>query len=448
MGSQAVQDGGCGDACPEGRQHEEEPGHLGAKHAVSRRALGIPSLAQPECPAGTGSCGVTMADASELAPRGCLSGSEHLGGIECLEPVGSQTEEVQCAALSLGHLGPQRPEELVIPNNGDGLCFVLSQIMLDNPASYCYANAAVMATLWGFGAMTHFEWSMSALLSASMIAAENLVTLIPSLFADWNGDGPADASEFALHFLTWCQPQCLLGTWSRRLDNGEEKAQKFDQGALTNPLTLQNETAARHVTLQFLLDAWTKEHGMCAGLDKESSLLCLHIDRFFLDSAGNRGKFCFQVDIGPCLVPLFNSDGLDTTTMEYIPVSMVIHAGDAHAGHYRALMRMHSGHTVDEDEARQDSVWAYTDDNVPAEILTSKSPGSTLLQNVVLIWMVRKPHVNLWRSLHTPADWPLFIRELKKWQHEQIHLRDLAQRNDTSVGNDPMAAILAALPAL
>ena len=50
------------------------------------------------------------------------------------------------------------------------------------------------------------------------------MALLPGLFANWNGDGPADASEYVLHFLTWCQPQCLLGTWSRRLDNGEEKA--------------------------------------------------------------------------------------------------------------------------------------------------------------------------------------------------------------------------------
>ena len=144
---------------------------------------------------------------------------------------------------------------------------------------------------------------------------------------------------------------------------------KKHTGKLNVPITVQNDTSARHVTLQSLLDTWAKEHGMCAGLDQESSMLCLHIDRFFLGSAGHRQKFCFQVDVGHCHIPLFHADGMTYALQEYVPVSMILHAGDATAGHYRALLRLHSGHTVDDDAARHDSVWVYTDDNVPAEVL-------------------------------------------------------------------------------
>ena len=202
------------------------------------------------------------------------------------------------------------------------------------------------------------------------------------------------------------------------------------------------------MTLQSLLDAWTKEHGMCAGLDQESTLLCLHIDRFFLDSAGHRQKFCFQVDVGHCHMPLFQADDMTYTMLEFVPVSMILHAGDANAGHYRALLRMRPGRTVDEDAARHDTVWAYTDDNVPAEVLPTKTPGPDLLQNVVIVWMVLKTHVHLWKSLHTPADWPLFLRELKTWQHSQCAVSEPAQMPSPSAPDDPMAALLAALPAL
>ena len=42
-------------------------------------------------------------------------------------------------------------------------------------------------------------------------------------------------------------------------------------------------------------------------------MLCLHLDRFFFD-------------------------GLTSQMQEYVRVSMIVHAGDANAGHYRALL--------------------------------------------------------------------------------------------------------------
>ena len=163
------------------------------------------------------------------------------------------------------------------------------------------------------------QTDLAALLNVSFIASESLLTLLPSLFVNWNGD----AAEFVLHFMTWCQPTCLSGTWSRRLDQGDEKAQRFDTGTLHVPITLQNDSASRKLTLQSLIDTWTKEHGMCAGLDQKSSMLCLHLDRFFLDSSGRRQKFGFQVDLGHCRIPLFDSDGFTSQLQEYVPVSMI-----------------------------------------------------------------------------------------------------------------------------
>ena len=266
------------------------------------------------------------------------------------------------------------------------------------------------------------------------------------------GMGMDQLMPLSLYYTSWLgvsrNPCLALGHVTRRLDSGEEKAQIFDAGKLRAPITLQNDTSARHVTLQSLLDAWTKEHGMRAGLDQESSMLRLHIDRFFLDSAGHRQKFCFQVDVGHRHTPLFNADGMTYTMLEYVPVSMILHAGDANAGHYRALLCMHSGHTVDEDAARHDSVWAYTDDNVPAEVVKTKTPGVDLLQNVVIVWLILKSHVQLRASLHSPAQWPLFLRELKKWQHSQRTFSGPAQIPSPTAQDDPMAALLAGLPAL
>ena len=343
----------------------------------------------------------------------------------------------------------------MIPPNADGLNFMLSQVMLANPSSYCYANATVQALLWGFGAQAHFQWTMfgekqtdlAALLNVSFIDSESLLNLLPSLFVNWNGDGPADAAEFVLHFMTWCQPTCLSGTWSRRLDQGDEKAQRFDTGALHVPITLQNDSASRHLSLQSLIDAWTKEHGMCAGLDQMSSLLRLHIDRFSLDSAGCRQKFEFQVELGRCHFPLFDSDGLASQMQEYVPVSLVVHSGDANAGHYRALLRMCSGHPIAADSARDMAVWAYTDDNKPVEILPLDGIPSTLLQNVVLVWLVHVQHICLWNSLHPPGRWLMFLRDLQTWQKEQQDLAAPIPVPHQPVALDPMAAVLAAMPA-
>ena len=88
------------------------------------------------------------------------------------------------------------------------------------------ATATPMQQSWRFfGALGHRLTSagpclgrnrqtLLPLLSVSFIDAENLVTLLPGVFVNRNGDGPADASKFVLHFMTWCQPQCLVGAWS------------------------------------------------------------------------------------------------------------------------------------------------------------------------------------------------------------------------------------------
>ena len=287
MGSTNLQDDGCGNASPEKRDHEEEPGHSGEQHSVSRCPLGVQSTSQPAITERAGTCGTPVEDAGELASRRHQPDPAQHDWPECLEPPGSKTEAMHSSALSVDHHGTPRPEELVIPANGDGLSFVLSQIMLANPdllcQRHCYGNSLGP---WGADSLQLVHVSekhteLAVLLSASMIEAENLVTLLPGLFGNWNGNGPADASEFALHSLTWCQPQCLLGTWSRRLDTGK----------LSVPITLQNDTSARDVTLQFLLDAWTQEHGMWP-FDQPFTLMRLQVDRFYLDSAEN---FAFRL---------------------------------------------------------------------------------------------------------------------------------------------------------
>ena len=105
------------------------------------------------------------------------------------------------------------------------------------------------------------------------------------------------------------------------------------------------------MTLQSLLDAWAKEHEMCAGLDQGSLLLCLHIARFFLDSAGHRQKFCF-LDVGHCHMPLFKAENMTNTMLEFVPVMTLMLATAGHC--YVCTLD-----TVDENAARHDTVWAY-----------------------------------------------------------------------------------------
>ena len=444
-GEQAGNEGGC---------LAEEVAGAGSQHRLPGCVAGVQSPAQPGRLQGPAEPCPSLAVAGELAARGDLSDPTQHVGPECLELAGCPVEAVHDAAFCSVPASESRPEELVIPSNADGLNFMLSQVRLDNPSSYCYANATVQALLWGFGAQTHFQWTMfgekqtdlAALLNVSFNDSESLLTLLPSLFVTWNGDGPADAAEFVLHFMTWCRPTCLSGTWSRRLDQGDEKAQRFDSGALHVPITLQNDSASRLLSLQSLIDSWTKEHGMCAGLDQMSPLLCLHIDRFFLDNTGCRQKFAFQVELGRCHFPLFDSDGIASELQAYEPVSLVVHSGNADAGHYRALLRMCSGHPIATDSDRDMAVWAYTDDNKPAEILPHEGIPTALMQNVVLVWLVHVRHICLWNSLQPPGRWLMFLKNLKAWQQEHQDLAAPTTVPHQQVAMDPMAAVLAAMP--
>ena len=108
---------------------------------------------------------------------------------------------------------------------------------------------------------------------------------------------------------------------------------------------------------------------------------------------------------------------------------------------------MCSGHSIDDDSARNKAVWAYTDDNKSVEILPLDGIPPDLLQNVVIVWLVVRHQVCLWNSLTPLGRRLMFLRDLQNWQRQQRTAATPEPETPQPTTLDPMAAILAAMPA-
>ena len=213
------------------------------------------------------------------------------------------------------------------------LCFV-------NFSTLCYANSAVTCFIWASLIRISFQFSDWGELSLSLWAlltqhAGKSICLdqypwFQSLIQTWDErTGQADSVEFTHRLLRGVGNHSLLTRWERRVST-DQNIRVHDCGDPRMPLTLQLDPAActsDTFQLDALLRHWHCELGMHAGLISAADLVCIHIDRFVLNSAGGLKKISTPIQFNLVVhLPVFCT-GIQVNYCRYHVVAAFAHIG-------------------------------------------------------------------------------------------------------------------------
>jgi hypothetical protein len=210
---------------------------------------------------------------------------------------------------------------------------------------------------------------------------------------DWGASqGQMDSAEFVQRFLLWMQSTAFDMRWERRLatDHG---MQVFDCSMACTPITLTLTTQMHirgHALISDLFANWSQEQSMVAALLEASVCLCIGIDRFVRDEAGEVIRSMCNIDMDAEVnIPMFSDSQLQCDTIGYIPVAGILHCGLDLAGHYRAVMKLQPGLIA----ATQPANWMISDDGQLPTPIWQIPPDMRKLLTV--IWLVRTDCVKL-----------------------------------------------------
>ena len=137
-----------------------------------------------------------------------------------------------------------------------------------------------------------------------------------------------------------------------------------------------------HALISDLFANWSQEQSMVAALLEASVCLCIGIDRFVRDEAGEVIRSMCNIDMDAEVnIPMFSDSQLQCDTIGYIPVAGILHCGLDLAGHYRAVMKLQPGLIA----ATQPANWMISDDGqLPTPIW--QIPPDTRKLLTVICW--------------------------------------------------------------
>ena len=210
-----------------------------------------------------------------------------------------------------------------------------------------------------------------------------------------------DSAECTQRLLNWLQTSAFDMSWERRLETADGIV-IADHNTAYTPITL---TITRHVhdsgacTLNDLLCLWSQEHSMRAALLGAPPCICLAIDRYYQDEAGNIGRSMCHIGVETEVnLPVFISNALRWDYTGYIPVAGVAHMGLDMAGHCKALLKL--APTL--ISVTQPAAWMETEDGqAPRPIWQVPTWFS---QHSTVIWLVRTDCLQLQTYRHPLRD--------------------------------------------
>lgn len=279
----------------------------------------------------------------------------------------------------------------------------MCRLRLANDRNWCYANSAVVSLIWTLLCLhqpmvDHWGQHSAALISFLQQVAD-CSALLPETdwfqqaLGDWGASqGQMDSAEFVQRFLLWMQSTAFDMRWERRLatDHG---MQVFDCSMACTPITLTLTTQMHirgHALISDLFANWSQEQSMVAALLEASVCLCIGIDRFVRDEAGEVIRSMCNIDMDAEVnIPMFSDSQLQCDTIGYIPVAGILHCGLDLAGHYRAVMKLQPGLIA----ATQPANWMISDDGQLPTPIWQIPPDMRKLLTV--IWLVRTDCVKL-----------------------------------------------------
>lgn len=285
----------------------------------------------------------------------------------------------------------------------------MCRMQLTNDRNWCYANSAVSSLFWTLLCLhqpmaAHWGTHRDDLLSFLQQIADSPAALketgwFQQAMGDWGASqGQKDGAECAQRLLLWMHSTACDMRWERRLATAQG-VQVFDHSMACTPITLtftmQMHTRG-HAQLSDMFATWAQEHSMVTALLEASMCLCIGIDRFVRDEAGEAVRSMCAVDMdAEVIIPVFLDSHLQCDKLGYIPVAGMMHSGMDLAGHYRAVMKLQPGLIA----ATQPANWMISDDGQLPTPIWQISPEMRRLLTV--IWLVRTDCVKL-PVYHTP----------------------------------------------
>lgn len=319
-------------------------------------------------------------------------------------PIDKRDGEGQKGETRAGiHTDPgQDPEEL-----RGGLQRILTNLVLGNNSTWCYANSAVFVTLWTCGCISNFDVAQLRVGGQPILATidelQTELSIVYLINCKWfhimmrgwvGGSGRADASELVHFMLETITPQGFDHCWEKRVrvtKNGREAIERMDSGTHYAPMVIQfrdDVVDAQTFTLQALVTSWCKDWNMTTALLRPSSAIFLQIDRFRVKHGQIEKIRAAVTDCARCVLPIFSACshegphvlGCNCWGMDYRLVGAVVHNGTPSGGHYQCLLR--DGPPNPDGSGK----WLLADDNCG---MVELPDWSHLESSIVLLSFVR-----------------------------------------------------------
>ena len=285
-------------------------------------------------------------------------------------------------------------------------------LRLNNDSNRCWVNATSQAWMWTTSACTELQWpdfgnfasNVGTLLASPQAGGVSLRDLGFHPQA-WGDDRQQDSGEFAASLLGEAGSALFDQSWESRIWT-EQGPEVLTSSQGTAP-TILNLGQASDIDLQDLLDAWQMSENTVTAFTTAAACRVFHFDRTMYDNSGHSYKDSTSVWLpAEVLVPTFVMD----TTYElipYTPVALVMHRGQAGAGHFQAGLRAGPDYWVETDDGRV----AGPHGGLP-------DAGAS---DMVQLWLVRSDRHGYTTLVPPPMRFTLLIGDLRDQMRDRAY---------------------------
>lgn len=273
---------------------------------------------------------------------------------------------------------------------------LICRLKFGNAGNWCFANVTFYCLLWSLLGQhtvpfafwgTHFE-KLRALVQTSAERAVQLETTpwFRQLYECWGRTcNQQDNAEFIQSVLFWLSSSAIDLRWERRLESGDQTS-CVDCGDVHMPVFMQfTPTLAmqNECTLDSIVAAWHQADGLQAALLTAAPVVCIHVDRLHCLHGQPADKISCAISLdSEVMLPVF-TDGIRSTTANYVIIAAASHLGVDQAGHYQALLKILP--TVLSEV--QPVAWLLTQDNETPKP-TWRIP-EMFSRNTTVFWLIR-----------------------------------------------------------
>lgn len=277
------------------------------------------------------------------------------------------------------------------------LISLLSQMQLQNDATWCYANATIYGLFWMLSCQTSADPMMwgphSEQLHQFLHDCKDKPVFLKDtawfeqLLECWGmPQTQQDCGEFVSATLQWMSSTGIDMSWERRCELGEQVC-CHDCSHVYMPLHLQfSSTLAARETCTFseLLHLWQQVDGMKAALLRAAPMICVQLDRLVHTSTDQIEKSSCAVNLdAETRFPVFSDGTLACAQIHYTLVAAAAHLGQDRSGHYQAVLKLQPTLL----NSARPVQWLVTQDN--QRPTACWRPSQLLCQNLTIAWFVR-----------------------------------------------------------